>query len=417
MSSPADPGSADPPSLLRQQSFVLYWCGRTSTTVAYLMQTVAVGWQIYDMTGSALDLGLVGLVQFVPILLMSLVVGQVADYFDRRVIVAACQIIKALAAAALALGTLGGWLGRDAILAIMFVTGTARAFETPTLHTLIPSLVPQSLLLRAIAAASSANQTAVICGPALGGLLYLLGPTIVYATCTAAFLVASVLISFMRPSPRPLERGPVNLTSLFAGFAYIRRNPVLLGVISLDLFALLLGSVTGLLPIFARDILATGPWGLGLLRSAPAVGALAMAVYLAHSSLDRRIGTAMFASVTVFSLSTIVFVLSTSLVVSLAALIVYGAADAISVVIRQSLVQTRTPNEMLGRVSAVNSMCTGTSGTLGDFRAGAVAAAIGAVPSVLIGGIAALAITLAWMRLFPELLRVNSLAATSTRAS
>jgi MFS family permease len=403
----------DSSSLLRQRSFVLYWGGRTSTTVAYAMQTVAVGWQIYDLTGSALDLGLVGLVQFVPILLMSLVVGQVADHFDRRVIVCICQVVKALAVGALALGTLGGWLGRDSILAILFVTGAARAFEVPTLHTLIPSLVPQPLLLRAIAASSSANQTAVIVGPALGGLIYLIGPATVYATCTVAYLAASVLIGLMRPRPRTSERGPVNLASLLAGFAYIRGNPVLLGVITLDLFAVLVSGVTGLLPIFARDVLATGPAGLGLLRSAPAVGALAMAVYLAHSSLEHRIGVTMFASVAVFSLSIIVFALSASFVLSLAALIVYGASDAISVVIRQSLVQTRTPNEMLGRVSAVNSMCTGTSGTLGDFRAGAVAAAIGAVPSVLIGGIAALAITLAWMRLFPVLLRVNRLSASA----
>jgi hypothetical protein len=225
-------------------------------------------------------------------------------------------------------------------------------------------------------------------------------------------LTASVLIGLMRPSPRRLERGPVSLTSLLAGFAYIRRDPVLFGVLSLDLFAVLLGGVTGLLPIFARDILATGPWGLGLLRSAPAVGALAMAVYLAHSSLDSRIGTTMFVSVAVFSLSIIVFALSTSLMLSIVTLTVYGAADAISVVIRQSLVQTRTPNEMLGRVSAVNSMCTGTSGTLGDFRAGLVAAALGAVPSVLIGGLGALVVTLVWIRLFPDLLRVNRLAPT-----
>ena len=413
MSLPAEPAPAGPPSLLQQRSFVLYWCGRTSTTVAYAMQTVAVGWQIYDLTGSALDLGLVGLVQFVPILLMTLIVGQLADRFDRRLIICTCQVVKALAVAALALGTFNGWLGRDSILAILFVTGTARAFEIPTLHALIPSLVPQPLLLRAIAASASANQTAVICGPALGGLLYLLGPTTVYATCAAAYLAASVLIGLIRPGPRTSARGPVNLASLLAGFAYIRHNPVLLGVLTLDLFAVLVSGVTGLLPIFARDILVTGPVGLGLLRSAPAVGALTMAVYLAHSSIERRIGVTMFASVAVFSLSIIAFSLSTSLVLSLLALTVYGASDAISVVIRQSLIQTRTPNEMLGRVSAVNSMCTGTSGTLGDFRAGAVAAAFGAVPSVLMGGIAALIITVAWMRLFPDLLRVNRLSASA----
>ena len=405
----SDPVPAAPPSLMQHRAFALFWCARTATTGAYQMQAVAIGWQIYELTASAFDLGLVGLVQFIPVVLMTPLVGQAADQFDRRAVARTCQIVKALAAAALALGTLSGWLGRDAILAILFLTGSARAFETPTMHTLVPALVPPRLLPRAIAASATANQTAIICGPALGGLIYAFGPTTVYAVCTATFAAASVLVSLLPAAPRSRERKPVSVATLFAGFAYVREQPVLLGAISLDLFAVLLGGVTALLPIYARDILETGAWGLGLLRSAPAVGALAISVFLARHGFERRTGAVLFASVAVFGLSIVVFALSTSLLLSIGALAIYGAADALSVVIRQTLVQMRTPNDMLGRVMAVNSMATGTSGTLGEFRAGAVAAAFGAVPSVLIGGIGAIVVALLWMRLFPALRRIHSL--------
>jgi MFS family permease len=400
-------------TLFKHRSFAYFWCGRTATTGAYQMLAVAVGWQIYAMTGDALDLGLVGLVQFVPIVAMSLIIGQVADRFDRRAVARTCQIVKAMCALALAWGTWAGWLNREAIFAILFVIGTARAFETPTLHALLPGVVPAAVLPRAIAASAAAHQTATIGGPALGGLIYAFGPSTVYATCTAAFVAASILVSLITTAPRPVERKPVTLASLLAGFAYIRSRPVLLGAISLDLFAVLLGGVTALLPIYARDILATGPWGLGLLRAAPAVGALAMSVLLAHHLIDRRIGDLLFGSVAVFGASIILFALSTSLLLSLAALTVYGMADAVSVVIRQSLIQTRTPHDMLGRVLAVNSLGTGSSGTLGEFESGVLAAWLGAVPSALIGGIGAIAITFVWMGLFPGLRKVETLGATS----
>jgi MFS family permease len=410
MSTPADSSpSARPAALLSHRSFVFYWLARVSTNGAYMMQTVAVGWQIYDLTGSALDLGLVGLVQFIPYVLLAIVVGQVVDRYDRRFVAAACQIVKALAVVALALGTVGGVLTRDAFLAIMLVTGTARAFEVPTLHALVPGIVPKQLLPRAIAAATTASQTAVICGPAIGGLLYGFGPATVYVICAAVFVTGSVLVSVMTLQLPPPDRKPITLETVFAGFGYISRRPILLGAMSLDLFAVLLGSVIALLPIFARDVLETGPWGLGLLRSAPAIGALAMAAFLAHYSLDRRVGRILFAAIAVFGLAIVTFALSKSLIVSLAALAVYGAADAISIVIRHSLVQTRTPHDMLGRVMAINSMFTGTSGTLGDFRAGAVAAAFGAPASVLIGGLGAILVGLLWMRLFPDLLKVESI--------
>jgi len=377
--------------------------------MAYQMQSVAIGWQIYDMTGSALDLGLVGLVQFLPTVVLSVLVGQAVDHLDRKRIARTCQGVAALAAMLLAVGTAAGWLTRDAILLLVLLSGTARAFEMPSLLAMVPGIVAPELLPRAIAASTSASQTAVICGPALGGLLYALGPTVVYALCAAIYGVANVLVAMLKTAPRATVRPPVTLSTVFAGFSYIRERPWLLGAISLDLFVVLVGGVTALLPIFARDILQTGPWGLGLLRSAPAVGALSMSAFLAHRSLGDEVGGKLFASVAVFGVATVVFALSRSLPLSLGALVVYGAMDAVSVVIRHSLVQTRTPADMLGRVIAVNAMFTGTTGSLGQFRAGVLAALLGAVPSALIGGLGAIAVTGLWMWWFPDLKKIGSL--------
>ena len=270
--------------------------------------------------------------------------------------------------------------------------------------------MPAGLLPRAIAASATAQQTAVICGPSLGGLMYALGPQVVYAVCALMFAAAGVLVCLVRIAARRDVRRPVTLATLFAGFRYIRRNPVVLGAISLDLFAVLLGGVTALLPIYARDILMAGPWALGLLRSAPAAGALATSVVLANRAIASRAGAVMFAAVGMFGLASVVFALSTSVLLSCLALMVYGASDAVSVVIRQSLIQLRTPDDMLGRVMAVNALCTGSSGTLGEFRAGVVAAWLGAVPSALIGGLGAIVVMLVWMRAFPQLRRVDRLA-------
>ncbi len=404
------PEPAAASSLTRHPSFVLFWFARTFTNGAYMMQGVAVGWQIYELTNDPFDLGLVGLAQFVPLMGFSLIIGQVADLFDRRLVVATCQVGKALAALALAIGTARGALSRETMLAILFLSGTARAFEIPTIHALLPGIVPAPLLPRAIAASASAQQTAVICGPSLGGLLYMLSPTGVYAICTVVFIAASVLISLIHVVPRSELRKPISLETLFAGFRYIRSRPILLGAISLDLFAVLLGGVTALLPIYARDILEAGSWALGVLRSAPAVGALATSIVLTRRGIGGGAGHVMFAAVGTFGLASLAFGLSTSLTVSFLALMVYGASDAISVVIRQSLVQMRTPYDMLGRVLAVNSMFTGSSGSLGEFRAGAVAAALGAVPSALIGGLGTITVMLIWMWAFPQLRRVDKLA-------
>jgi MFS family permease len=396
--------------LTRQRSFVLFWSARTFTNGAFMMQGVAVGWQIYDLTGDPLDLGLVGLVQFLPLIAMSVLAGQVLDLVDRRAVAAVCQAGKALAALLLAVGSARGSLSRDAMLAILFLSGSARAFEIPTMHALLPAVVPAGLLPRAIAASATAQQTAVICGPSLGGLMYALGPQVVYAVCALMFAAAGVLVGLVRIAARRDVRRPVTLATLFAGFRYIRRNPVVLGAISLDLFAVLLGGVTALLPIYARDILMAGPWALGLLRSAPAAGALATSIVLANRAIASRAGAVMFAAVGMFGLASVVFALSTSVLLSCLALMVYGASDAVSVVIRQSLIQLRTPDDMLGRVMAVNALCTGSSGTLGEFRAGVVAAWLGAVPSALIGGLGAVVVMLVWMRVFPQLRRVDRLA-------
>jgi MFS family permease len=396
-------------SIMRQKPFALFWYARVATIIAFQMVGVAVGWQIYALTNSALYLGLVGLAQFLPMFLLTLVVGHVADRYDRRTVARVCQIVEGAAAGALALGSFGGWQSKESILAIVFAVGAARAFEGPTMHALMPGLVPAPLIPRAAAWSASALQTASILGPALGGMLYAAGPTTVYAVACILFLTASMLVALIRITRVPPSREPLSLRSLFAGITFIRSQPAILGAISLDLFAVLLGGATALLPVYARDILNTGPWGLGLLRSAPAAGALAMSVFLARHPLRRRVGRTMFGAVAIFGVATIVFAVSTSFVLSLGALVVLGAADVFSVVIRQSLVQIETPDEMRGRVSAVNSMFIGTSNQLGEFESGVTAALFGVVPAVLIGGIGTILVVLIWLRLFPELARVDSL--------
>ena len=398
-----------PPSMLRHKPFAYFWFARGFGSIAFQIQGVAVGWQVYALTGSPFYLGLVGLAQFLPMFLLTLAVGHVADRYDRRMIVRLCQIVEGLAAAALALGSFSGWQSKESILIVVFVAGAARAFEAPTIQALVPGLVPAPLIPRAMAWSASAHQTATILGPALGGLLYTGGPTTAYATASILFLTASSLIALIRIERAPPNREPVSLRSLFAGIVFIRNQSVVLGAISLDLFAVLLGGATALLPVYARDILVAGPWGLGLLRSAPAVGALAVSIFLARKMIEHRIGSVMFGAVVIFGVATIVFALSTSFVLSLGALVVLGAADVISVVIRSSLVQIKTPDEMRGRVSAVNSMFIGTSNQLGEFESGLTAALFGVVPAVLIGGVGTIVVVILWMRLFPQLLGIDSL--------
>ncbi len=401
--------SVPSPSIIHHAPFMKFWCARVATSIAFQMQAVAVGWQIYALTGSAWYLGLVGLAQFLPMFVLTLVVGHVADSYDRRVVARTCQIVEGVGAALLALGSIGGWQCKESILAIVFVMGAARAFEGPTMQALLPGLVPIDLLSQAFAWSASAHQTASIIGPALGGLLYAAGPATVYATVSLLFLTAATVVSLIRTERAHAKPDPSGIRSLFAGIAYIRSHPAILGAISLDLFAVLLGGATALLPIYAKDILLTGAWGLGLLRSAPAVGALAMSLYLAQYPLRRRVGRIMFRSVAIFGLATVVFALSTSFILSLVSLAVLGAADVISVVIRASLVQMKTPDEMRGRVSAVNFLFIGTSNQLGEFESGATAALFGVVPAALIGGIGTIIVVILWMRFFPELTETDSL--------
>jgi len=407
-----DPSSSIPirdTSVLRHKPFTSFLSARVSSSIAFQIQGVAVGWQVYALTGSAFYLGLVGLAQFLPMFLLTLVAGHIADRYDRRLIARLCEIVEGLAAGALALCTFTGWQSKESILALIFVVGAARAFEMPTMQALVPRLVPGPLLTRAFAWSASANQTANILGPALGGLLYAIGPTLAYGIACILFLSASSFVGLIRVEQVPSKLEWAGARSLFAGIAFIRSRPAILGAISLDLFAVLLGGATALLPIYARDILITGPWGLGLLRSAPAVGALAMSVFLARHPPERRAGLIMFSAVATFGVATILFAVSTSFLLSLGILVVLGAADVISVVIRHSLVQIGTPDEMRGRVSAVNSIFIGTSNQLGEFESGVTAALFGVVPAVLIGGAGTIVVVILWMYFFPQLLRIDSL--------
>jgi MFS family permease len=408
MNTPTSPTAADKDSLLSYPSYVFYWLSRVLSTMAWQMMSVAVAWQVYDMTNSALNLGFVGLFQFVPVILGTLVIGHVADHYDRRKVVRTCQFGNAIAVAVLALGSMSGWLHVNVIFLIVMVTGAFRAFEGPTLHTVVPSIMPPSILSRAIAAGATAQQTAVIVGPAVGGLLYVFGPHVVYMTCMSLFLVAAVLISLVKMERAVKSKKKVTLETVFAGFNYIRTRPILLGAISLDLFAVFFGGVTALLPIFARDILHVGPEGMGLLRSSPAVGALIVSAFLSHLPITRNAGKIMLGAVVVYGVATLLFGLSTNIFLSMVALAIVGGSDAVSVVVRHSLVQTRTPNEMLGRVMAANSMFTGTTSNLGQFESGALAALIGTQPAVLFGGVAAILIALAWGKIFPPLANVQS---------
>ena len=394
-------------SLLRHRPFALFWFARASSSFAYQMLSVAIGWTVYTQTGSAFDLGLVGLAQFLPVLLLTLPAGHAADRYDRRRIVATCQVVEFAAALLLAAGVAAGWMGVNAIFATVILLGAARAFESPTLGALMPGLVGEARLQQASAWSASANQTATILGPAFGGVLYAAGAAIPFAFAAALFAAAATLVSLIQ-IVRPLPaREPATLRSVLSGAVFIWQHKAVLGAISLDLFAVLLGGATALLPIYARDILHTGSWGLGVLRAAPAVGALATSVYLARNPLRRGAGLRMFAAVIVFGLATVVFAVSRSLMLSIAALVVLGAADVVSVVVRFSLVQLRTPDLMRGRVNAINMLFVGTSNQLGEFESGMTAALLGTVPAALVGGLATVAVALLWMRLFPALRDVD----------
>jgi MFS family permease len=394
---------------MRHRPFALFWSARVMSSVAFQMMSVAIGWQIYSITHSAFALGLVGLAQFLPMFMLTLVVGHVADRYDRRTIAFVCQAIQGAAALTLCIATWRGVTDQGLIYLVAAIAGSARAFESPSMAALLPNLIPRAQLQFATAWSTSANQTAQILGPAMGGLLYGLGALTVYGAVSVAFVGAAVLLASIKTEQVVRMRTPLTFESLFSGIAFIRRKPVILGALSLDLFAVLLGGATALLPVFARDILHAGPWALGVLRAAPAAGALAGSIYLAHFPLRQRAGTALFGGVIAFGVATIVFGLSRNIVISMIALAALGASDVISVVVRMSLVQLQTPDDMRGRVGAINSLFIGTSNQLGEFESGMTAGLFGAVPAVLIGGVGTIAVALLWMRLFPGLRATKSL--------
>ena len=395
-------------SAFSYRAFTMFWIGRIVSILSFQMLVVAIGWQLYVLTGSALDLGLLGIAQFVPMLLLTPLVGHVADRYDNRLILLICQLGEAAAAAILALGTVMGWLDPLTIYIIIALVGAGRAFEIPTMVSIIPALVPRPVVPSATAWFASSNQIGVIVGPVIGGLLYGLGPGTVYGLAVAFWCIGASFIFLIHMESVPRASEPMSLQSLLGGFEFVWRDRVILGTISLDMCAVFLAAVPALYPVFARDILETGPWGLGLLRAAPGVGAFVMSVVLAHRPLTLPIGKVLFTVLGTFGAAIIVFSLSTHLILSMAALAVMGAADVVSVVIRFALVQLRTPPEMRGRVSAVNGMFTGTSNYLGEFRAGVMASAIGAAPAVLIGGVGVFVILALWVFLFPQLWRTRT---------
>ena len=394
--------------LTQQRAYMRMWFARLFGTTGNQMLMVAVGWQMYELTGSAWDLGLVGLYQFLPALLLTLVAGHVADQVHRARIIAACLVTQAVVAlvlvcAAQGWGASGSWASRELLLGLSVMLGVARAFQMPAQQALTPMLVPPAMLPRAMAFSSGGMQAAVIGGPALGGLIFVAGATAVYATCAALFATGCGLVLLVHYEHTPPPREPVTLRTLLAGVEFVWRSKALLGAVSLDLFAVLLGGATALLPMFAKDILHVGPWGLGLLRAAPAVGALLISVVLTRWPLARRVGHTMLAAVGMYGLCMVVFGLSTSFLLSLAVLAISGGADMVSVVVRQTLVQLETPNAMRGRVSAVNSVFIGASNQLGEFESGATAALMGPVGSVVAGGVGTLLVAALWFKWFPAL--------------
>jgi MFS family permease len=387
----------------RSRDFALYCAGRFLSGAAIQAQNVAVGWLVYDLTRDPFALGLVGLATFLPAVALALVTGHAADRLDRRLVLLVCYGICTLTALGLLLCAWSGSRQVWPIYLLVLAFGAARAFANPAGQALVPNLVPPAQLGNAVAWNSSAWQTATVVGPALGGVLYALGGAVAFAAAASCFALTAGLVAAIRPRPAGAPREKASWASLLAGVRFIRSRPVVLGAISLDLVAVLLGGATALLPVYARDVLQVGPWGLGLLRGMPALGAVAMALLLAHRPLRRHTGRRMFQAVAVFGLATVGFGLSTSLPLSLACLLVLGAAGMVSVFIRQTLVQLETPDAMRGRVAAVNSAFIGASNELGEFESGTLAALVGAVPAVVAAGLGTLLVAGLWARWFPAL--------------
>ena len=401
-------------ALHKNKSLRLLIAARVSTNFAYQMITVAIGWQMYSLTHSAFYLGLIGLVQFLPMLFLSLFAGHISDRYDRRRIITISQIVQSIFILMLTFGNYSGWVTKESFLIIIFFIAVAHSFEGPPMQALLPNIVTRDVFPRASALMSSVSEFAVIIGPAVGGILYAFGSTVVYALTGTLYLISSILISQISMKKEEFKSEPTSLKSLFAGIFFIKSKPIILGAISLDLFAVLFGGATALLPIYASSILMIGSFGLGVLRSAPAIGALLMSAYLAKNPLKHNIGKIMFTAVILFGLSTIVFAISKSVFVSFLALFVLGASDVISVVIRSTLVQLNTPDYMRGRVSSVNMIFIGTSNQLGEFESGLTASLFRTVPAAFIGGIGTIIVVMLWMKLFPSILHVDKFGASKS---
>ncbi|MEC5289754.1 MFS transporter [Aurantimonas sp. C2-6-R+9] len=411
---PASDGSAIPDddrfAAFRNPRFLRYWLARFFSTFAIQIVIVSVGWQIYDLTRNPLDLGIIGLCQFLPALLLVLVTGAAADRFSRRLIMGLAIFVEAIGALALLLLTWHGLASPLPVFAVLVGFGIARAFFGPSSQSLVVNLVTRQELANAIAWNSSSWQIAAIVGPVAGGLLYGVSPLAAYATGLALFLGAATLVMSIRAPARKRVSEPASFETVVAGFRYIWSEKVVLGAISLDLFAVLMGGAVALMPVYARDVLEVGPWGLGLLRAAPGIGAVAMAVWLAAHPVKDNAGAIMFAFVGLFGAFTVVFGLATVPWLAIVALVLMGASDMISVYVRETLLQLWTPDAVRGRVNAVNMVFLGASNELGEFRAGVMAFWIGAVPAVVLGGAATVGVTGLWAWMFPELRQVRHLA-------
>lgn len=396
-------------TVYRNRDFISFAAGRFLSTCAMMVQSVAIGWQIYDMERTPLALGLVGLCQFVPMFLFTLPAGELSDRFDQRRVLSAALVLQGICGGLFLALSAFGMKNALAYYAVLVLFGLGRGFSSPSGQSLLPFLVPPEKLSRAIALNSSVFTVSVIAGPALGGFLYAYGPRATYSLCVFGFLASAFLMASLGGRRFNRTSEGTRWARVAEGVHFVRRRPVILGAISLDLFAVLLGGATALLPVFARDILHTGPEGLGLLRAAPAAGAALVALALARRPMERYIGAKMFSAVAIFGVATIVFGLSTNFYLSLMALFILGASDMISVFVRQSLVSFSTPDEMRGRVGAVNMLFIGASNELGEFESGVTAALFGTIPAVIIGGIGTLAVVGIWMKLFPPLRTVDRL--------
>ena len=392
-----------PLAALRYRDYTVYAAARFFATLCWMMLDVAVGWQVYALTHNTLDLGFVGLAQFLPFVLLVLPAGHVADRADRRLVLIAAYFVATAAVGVLVWFTLSGAHVVWPVFGAMALSGAARAFWMPTSQAMTPNLVPPEAFQNAVAMNSMLLQIGVIAGPSLGGLLYLLGPAVVYGTTLGLLLVILVLISMIRPFRAAAPAKAFTPADLLEGIRFVVHKRAVLGAISLDLFAVLFGGATALLPVYASDVLHIGPAGLGVLRTAPGVGAALTAVFLAFTPIERHAGRWMFGGVAAFGVATVVFGVSRAFWLSLPALAVLGAGDMLSVYIRHVLVQLETPDEIRGRVSAVNSMFIGASNELGEFESGVTARWFGPVPAVIIGGVATLLVVAGYLKVFPEL--------------